>query len=147
MRRTISVSRTSQLVLLCACGAAGTRARGMCSSCYFAWRHDQQFFDGLRQEALLRDARRCTVCGSAAGIVVHHRRAGINRQRLLVTLCRGCHVRVHHLKRAYFGMSLQLQTLWQEQHPRQAKQLELQLSVPPMAEFVQRDLWELQLSA
>jgi 5-methylcytosine-specific restriction endonuclease McrA len=116
----------------------------MCGRCYFAWRHDATCFDGLRQRALMRDGRQCTVCGAHDCIVVHHRRAGVNLLRFLATLCRRCHARVHRLARAYFGMGVQFRKLWEEQHPCQGEQLELELvncGAPLAPDLVQGELW------
>ena len=57
-----------------------------------------------RREVLTRDRRRCTSCGLAAPLEVHHQRGSLRRDlkrgeltpaEFLVALCRGCHLLVH----------------------------------------------------
>ena len=106
------------------------QARGLCVNCYSAhfahhnpekekarkhqWyiRHggrvlaklqrEQRHYSGLRTAVLERDGYCCTVCGSTAKLVVHHkdgrgrgRRYPDNRLENLATMCRGCHVNHH----------------------------------------------------
>ena len=61
-----------------------------------------------RQEILERDNHKCVLCGSADGLVVHHKqyhfvsRLGVYRDpwnyqnKYLITLCRSCHERGHY---------------------------------------------------
>ena len=58
-----------------------------------------------RQAVLRRDGRRCTECGSAGALEVHHlvgslrqdlRRAQLSPVEDLQSLCRSCHVELHH---------------------------------------------------
>jgi len=56
-------------------------------------------FKKIRQAILERDQFRCTGCGSAKQLVVHHivewETSHDNRPENLTTLCRGCHARHH----------------------------------------------------
>ena len=57
-----------------------------------------------RREVLTRDRRRCTSCGLAAPLEVHHQRGSLRRDLKrgeltaadqLTSLCRGCHRLAH----------------------------------------------------
>ena len=57
-----------------------------------------------RQEVISRDSRRCTQCGAAGRIEVHHKvgslrqdfkRGKISPPNVLVSLCADCHVAEH----------------------------------------------------
>lgn len=115
------------------CGTVATphMAKGLCRSCYMAkwqlehqgameeykrkwyqkaggkeWsrlKREQRNYGGLRQQVLERDGLRCTLCGSSAQLLVHHRDGNgrgaaqpNNTLDNLVTLCRGCHARLHY---------------------------------------------------
>ena len=101
----------------------------MCRSCYGSWRRSQSYFGGLRVQALVRDGKQCVCCGelSRRQILVHHRRPGRNSLRLFLTLCRRCHVRIHHTKRPRYGMAPFLRDLWRELHRGWPEQRELPL--------------------
>lgn len=62
--------------------------------------HDMKKFDGNRIPALERDNYTCQICGSKKLLVVHHKN-GTNNLKDLVTLCRTCHITIHHLMRIY----------------------------------------------
>ena len=53
----------------------------------------------LRRQVLDRDGWRCTACGRAGALEVHHRRpvhqGGDDTADNLATLCRGCHQDAH----------------------------------------------------
>lgn len=104
-------------------------ARGMCRSCYGAWLRSKTAFGGLRLQALIRDGKQCVCCGelSRRQILVHHRRPGHNALRLFITLCRRCHVRIHHTRRPRYGMPAFLRDLWRELHCGWPEQRELPL--------------------
>lgn len=118
-----------QLSLSCPCGSAALFRRGLCRHHYWAARHSERCFDGLREHALRRDGRQCLACGEAdpERIVVHHRVPDLHRLPLLVTLCRACHARVHHTHRPRYGMPEFLRSLWREQYRGLPEQLELAL--------------------
>ena len=111
----------------CGCGRGSIFARSLCGRCYCAEYRDRRLFGGRREQALRRDGRRCTNCGADGQIVVHHRSPGLNTTRLLCTLCRRCHARVHRLYRLRYGLPEHFRRLWEEQHPKQPEQLELPL--------------------
>ena len=119
-----------QQALLCGCGSAALYARGLCRRHYWADQHNQRKFASLRERALVRDGRQCLGCGELDPdrIVVHHRVPDLHRLALLVTLCRACHVRVHHTWRPRYGMPEFLRTLWREQYRGLPEQLELALA-------------------
>lgn len=57
------------------------------------------FWNTFRQEALTRDGRRCTQCGSGKSLEVHHivpiHAGGTNELGNLTTLCHRCHASLH----------------------------------------------------
>ena len=121
--------------LWCHCGATPVNRRGLCRRCDRQRRLSEERFGGLRERILLRDASRCRCCGEGEfrRLVVHHRRPGANSIRLLITLCRTCHVRVHRTWRPRFGFPPELRVLWREQYPKLAEQRELPLYGPRLA--------------
>ena len=61
-----------------------------------------------RKAVLVRDGRRCTACGRAAPLEIHHAVQGESLRRdmkrgsfastdALTSLCRNCHYRSHHV--------------------------------------------------
>jgi hypothetical protein len=120
-----------QATLWCGCGNSKIHARGRCARCYSEWLR----FAGLRPQALARDGC-CLSCGKPEGLILHHRRPGVNALAALATLCRGCHVRVHRVHRLAYGLPAFWRSLWKEQHRGQALQLELPLASPGAPETV-----------
>jgi hypothetical protein len=132
-----AVARTPQQALWCVCGAAKLAAHGLCARCYARRQRDRAYFAGLRETVLARDHHCCQVChrpeapldpsqrplGGPSFLVVHHRRPGISRERLLISLCPACHARVHRLAAVLRPLPALLLTLWREQHPRGVEQL------------------------
>lgn len=63
-------------------------------------RLDSQSYRELHQQVLQRDAWRCQGCGSMQQLQVHHlefrSHSGSDVEQNLITLCVGCHDRVHH---------------------------------------------------
>lgn len=116
-----SLGTLQQHTFWCACGAAQSHAKGRCRRCYDSHLRSLRRFGGRREQALARDGWRCVSCAGNPP-VVHHRRQGRSLS-ILITLCSRCHARVHHAPRLLFGMPGILETLWREQHPRQAEQL------------------------
>ena len=57
-------------------------------------------YESLRQQILRRDRWRCQSCGATSTLEVHHREfrshSGSDSEENLITLCAGCHARVHH---------------------------------------------------
>lgn len=139
------MTAAGQIALLCGCGRSAIYARGRCAACYWEWRNSERRFAGLRERVLIRDGRCCAACGEfdPARLIVHHRRPGIQQMRLLISLCRGCHARVHHTWRPAYGFSPSLRALWREQYPQLAEQLELALTISvPAHLFAQVSLFE-----
>lgn len=102
---------------VCPCGRNLTWVGGLCRACYRAAVHSRRHFGGLRQEILDRDGCLCRACGSAGRLHVHHRRPGVNDRELLITVCAGCHARIHRLVALRVWIPDLLVTLWIEQHP------------------------------
>jgi 5-methylcytosine-specific restriction endonuclease McrA len=98
---------------------------GLCRACYQAAARSRQRFAGLRDEILERDGRLCRACGSADRLHVHHRKPGIHERELLITVCAGCHARLHRLGAIRLWIPELLAVLWEEQHPGVAVQLQL----------------------
>jgi hypothetical protein len=71
---------------------------------------DKSFFGGKRKAALERDNHTCQHCGTQNDLQVHHidgngtttpKEQRNNALENLLTLCRGCHTRVHHKERGF----------------------------------------------
>jgi len=62
-------------------------------------RLDPELYDQLRNQVLRRDGWRCQSCGAMSNLEVHHKgfrsHEGKDSEENLVTLCTGCHARVH----------------------------------------------------
>jgi len=78
---------------ICSCGQGRAAVAGLCIACYRRWQYSARFFGGNRDSALDRGGRACRGCHARDYLNVHHRRPGDRTQ--LVTLCAGCHARVH----------------------------------------------------
>ena len=67
-------------------------------------RLDPKLYQQLRKEVLRRDGWRCQVCGSRQNLQVHHKQLrsqqGSDDELNLITLCAGCHERLHGSCRA-----------------------------------------------
>ena len=65
-------------------------------------RLDPEAYRLLHRAVLERDRWRCQVCGSTAGLEVHHTthrgRLGDDSEQNLITLCQTCHCKVHSLR-------------------------------------------------
>ena len=117
-----------QLPLCCPCGSGEIYRRGLCEICYNRGRRSRARFGGGRERVLARDHYLCHVCRASAPLVVHHRRPRrktSNRPSALITLCRACTARLHHLRAIDRWVPDLLGDLWAEQHPRSARQLQL----------------------
>jgi hypothetical protein len=109
-----------QTSLLCGCGSSRFSDGGICPVCSRRARLSLEDFGGLREQALKRDGYQCQVCGELdpARLLVHHRAPGVQKLDRLLTLCRGCHARIHHTWRpgwAFLSFAL-LRRLWRELH-------------------------------
>ena len=116
-----------QTALLCGCGSADLVRAGFCAACERRDRLNREHFAGEREAVLQRDDHQCQVCGelNPSQVIVHHRRRGMNSRKYFITLCRACHVRIHHTARPGFGfvtMAPFMWLLWRELHPRQPEQ-------------------------
>ena len=105
----------------------------MCSTCYTLKRQDAEHFGGLREVVLERDGYRCRVCDASGRgkreIIVHHRVPGKSVLNLMISLCPGCHARIHRTKAALSIMSPLLLELWREQNPSAQEQIAFDFSV------------------
>jgi 5-methylcytosine-specific restriction endonuclease McrA len=122
----------SQESLWCSCGCTVVNRHGRCARCQRQQKLSREAFGGNRDRALTRDGRRCQGCGGVKDLLVHHRQPGLDFLRLLITLCRSCHTRIHRTYRPQFGFPAELRNLWREAHPDLAEQLELALTVGPL---------------
>lgn len=102
---------------------------GRCARCQRRHKLSKEAFSGNREQAIIRDGQCCRACGSIEDLLVHHRRPGQDALRLLVTLCRSCHTRIHHTLRPTFGFRDELRRLWREAHPGLPEQQLLALVV------------------
>lgn len=70
---------------------------------------------------LERDGYCCRVCGTSGrdkrSITVHHRVLGKSVLHLMISLCPGCHAKVHRTKMVLTQLPPLLLELWREQHP------------------------------
>jgi hypothetical protein len=121
-------AHSRQRFLCClVCASDELCARGLCRSCYDAAYRDESYFSGCKERVLIRDQRRCRVCGLTAP-VVHHRRPGVDRDEWLITLCPACHATVERLQQLDRYLPPLLLELWREQHP-QASDAQLQFEL------------------
>ena len=101
---------------LCSCGTRPPEKAGFCLPCYRARWHSLHRFGGRREEVLARDGYQCRVCARAHDIIVHHR-LPVEDADWMITLCAGCHARVHRLRAIDRWVPELLLVLWAEQHP------------------------------
>jgi len=122
------VEETGQLSFLCSCGAKTIELKtlGYCRSCYDRQYRSRRLFGGLRERVLKRDGYRCRGCGAQSRLLVHHR-DNRNEEELLLTLCIGCHMRVHHSFGFRHWLPAMLLRLWREWHEGEPVQLQLLL--------------------
>jgi 5-methylcytosine-specific restriction endonuclease McrA len=122
-----------QRPLCCPCGRAEILALGLCPTCYTLKRQDEEYFGGLREQVLERDEYRCRVCGASGrdkrSIIVHHRMPGVSKLDLMISLCPGCHAKVHRTRVALTAMPPLLLELWREQHPQGHEQVMLDFTL------------------
>ena len=122
--------------MFCPCGRERVLALGICAICYTLRRQDEALFDGLRELVLERDGYACRVCGASGrrkrSIAVHHRVPGRSVLHLMISLCPGCHARVHRTKAVLAEMPPLLLQLWREQHPRGHEQQILDFTLDPL---------------
>jgi 5-methylcytosine-specific restriction endonuclease McrA len=62
-------------------------------------RLETDVYEQLRNQILRRDGWRCQSCGTMSNLEVHHRdfrsHSGKDSEENLITLCNGCHTRIH----------------------------------------------------
>jgi hypothetical protein len=114
------------------CGSAALVAGGYCRACYDRRRRSAQCFGGHRDAVLARDGC-CQTCLAEArlvaqALIVHHRRPGVNRPAVHITLCRRCHQRIHRRQQLPGFYSDLFFRLWREVHPGAPAQLRLPLA-------------------
>jgi len=119
----------------CPCGRQKIVANGLCATCYTLKRQDAEYFAGLREVVLERDDYSCRVCGASGrsknAITVHHRVPGKSVLHLMISLCPGCHAKVHRTKAMLSEMPPLLLELWREQHPNGHEQTHLDFRDKP----------------
>ena len=120
------MKKQAQRALCCPCGRMEILAHGLCSTCYTLKRQDEEYFGGLREAVLERDGHCCRVCGASGrdkrSITVHHRVSGKSALHLMISLCPGCHAKVHRTKMVLTELPPLLLELWREQHPKGQEQ-------------------------
>ena len=114
--------------LFCSCGTAAPAIAGLCRRCYWRRSHSRRKFSGFREAVLERDGNQCRACGNQDNIAVHHRRRVADSCEELITLCAGCHARVHKLLTLRVWVPEVLIKLWIEQHPGAPIQLQFTVS-------------------
>ena len=118
-----------QIVICCPCGQEKILTNGFCATCYTLKRQDEEYFGGLREAVLERDGHCCRVCGASGrdkrSITVHHRVSGKSLLHLMISLCPGCHAKVHRTRIVMKQLPPLLLELWREQHPRGHEQTAL----------------------
>ena len=123
------MKRKAQRSMHCGCGRQRMLANGMCATCYTLRRQDEAHFGGLREVVLDRDGHCCRVCRASGrdkwSITVHHRKPGRSLLHLMISLCPGCHAKVHRTKVVRSVMPPLLLDLWREQHPHGHEQTAL----------------------
>ncbi len=123
------MKKGTQRAFYCRCGREKIIANGHCATCYTLRRQDARHFGGLRERVLERDGHTCRGCGASGrdkrSIVVHHRRPGRSRLDLMISLCPGCHARIHRTRAVLSAMPPLLRELWRELHPRGHEQTAL----------------------
>jgi hypothetical protein len=123
---TASLLQPSLFYPLCGCGRELVEIAGLCRHCYFSRQYSRRYFGGNREQVLARDGYCCQGCGGQRLLVVHHRNDG-HAQQDLITLCAGCHPRIHHLRSVRYWLPELLAQLWSELHPASPLQLQLPL--------------------
>jgi 5-methylcytosine-specific restriction endonuclease McrA len=133
--------------LLCGCGADASPS-GLCPRCQRRERLSRENFSGLRTAVLIRDGCACRCCGESniEMLLVHHRRPSVDEMRFLITLCRRCHVRIHHTWRPRFWFLTWdlLRRLWREANADIAVQLCLPLVAHDTGTVEQGSLFDSQ---
>ena len=123
----------AQRSLHCRCGNRKILALGLCSTCYTLKRQDDEHFGGLREAVLERDGKRCRVCNASGrdkrSIIAHHRNPGKSVLNLMISLCPGCHAKVHRTRVVMSAMPSLLLQLWREQHPKGHEQTTLDFKI------------------
>ncbi len=129
------MKKSPQRSLHCPCGRPRVLARGLCAVCYTLRRQDEAYFGGLRETVLRRDGYVCRVCAASGRgkrlITVHHRVPGRSVLALMISLCPGCHAKVHRTRVGRALMAPLLLELWREQHPRGHEQPALDFGDQP----------------
>ena len=116
--------RGFQRAFFCLCGRPLETRLSMCRACAWQVHHSQRYFGGHRSHVLERDGKQCRTCGSGETLHVHHRLPGIHDPEWLVTLCAGCHARVHRLQALRHWLPVIILQFWEEQHPGVPRQLQ-----------------------
>ncbi len=122
--------RGFQRLLFCPCGRALESRRALCRGCAQRKSYSRRRFGGHRETVLERDGHRCQSCGAGKGLQVHHRRPGLHDPDWLITLCAGCHARVHRLEALRCWLPEQEIRFWEEWHPAAPRQWQFELEEP-----------------
>lgn len=114
---------TSHQEPFCACGRDLLRAAGL--SCYRRAVHSRVSFGGLWEALLERDRNQRPVCGAGKRLPVPHRQPAVHDAAWLVTVCAGCHARLHPLTVPRRWVPELLAVFSGEQHLHTPRQLRL----------------------
>ena len=120
--------RGFQRSFFCACGRPLDSRLSRCRACAWELPYSARYFGGHRSAVLARD-RCCRVCGAESLLHVHHRRPGVHDPEWLVTLCAGCHARVHRLAALRCWLPPVFLEFWEEQHPGVPRQWQFEWEV------------------
>ena len=126
-RPRVQRNRSFQRSFFCFCGRSLESRLALCRICAISQSYSKRYFGGHRTAILERDNYSCQSCGAGKWLNVHHRRPGLQDQEWLVTLCAGCHARVHRLQALRFWLPESILLLWTEQHPATPRQLQFEL--------------------
>lgn len=116
--------RGFQRAFFCSCGRPLENRLSVCRVCAWQGSYSARYFGGHRSEVLERDGKQCRTCGSGQTLHVHHRQPGLHDPEWLVTLCAGCHARVHRLQGLRHWLPPVLLQFWKEQHPHTPQQVQ-----------------------
>lgn len=123
------MGKGKQRSLYCRCGREKILANGFCATCYTLKRQDEEYFRGLLERVFERDGHACRCCGASGrdkrSIIVHHRIPGTSLLHLMISLCPGCHAKIHRTKAVLSQVEPLLLQLWREQQPHCHEQISL----------------------
>ena len=125
----------------CPCGNHKVLALGLCATCYTLKQQDEEYFGGMREAVLERDGYAAAsvtppvATNAPSSFTTGY--PGKSILNLMLSLCPGCHAKIHRTKAVLSAMPPLLLELWREQHPRGHEQKQLDFSsTKPAAKHV-----------